>query len=69
MRFKKSSGKICPDGDVWIAWIDDTNYLFPDGYDSVWYSRISVYGNTKKQAKEIRKYMIDALNKAEEKQK
>lgn len=65
MKWVKSDNKLSKDGDsgIWEAYID---YFEDSG--SRWYSRICLYAGTKQEVKEMRKKILKALNKTEEKQ-
>lgn len=64
MKWVKSKNRVEADQEsgIWEAYID----YFEDG--KTWYSRICLYADTKKEAKQLRKIILKTLNKAEEKQ-
>lgn len=60
MKYLKSDSKLEKSGcGIYEGQID-----FLDEHDNRWYSKITVYGDTKQEVKDIRKKIIKALNKA-----
>lgn len=64
MVWVKSTKEVVADQESGI-WEADVDFI-EDGVG--WFSRVCLYADTKKEAKQLRKTVIKALNKAEEKQ-